>query len=100
MHLEPAASVINELGGVAVVAERLKVDPTTVRRFRYAASNSGTGGFFPARYIFQLLLFSHELGRPLPLERFVLTPEQREHLAQSFPKTWTASSRKSEGFTP
>ena len=80
MHLEPAASVIEELGGVVEVSEYLGLNPTTVRRFRYPKDKFGTGGFFPTEYIFPLLVRSLRFGKPLPLERLVLTPRQREDL--------------------
>jgi hypothetical protein len=80
MHLEPATSVIKELGGVTVVSARLGVNPTTVRRFRYPKEKAGTGGSIPNEYIFDLLKFSCEIGNPLPVERLVLTPAQRAEL--------------------
>lgn len=80
MHLEPAASIIEELGGVVEVSQYLGLNPTTVRRFRYPKEKYGTGGFFPTEYIFSLLVRSFSLGKPIPLERFVLTPRQRAEL--------------------
>ncbi|WP_156959046.1 hypothetical protein [Labrenzia sp. DG1229] len=80
MHLEPAASIIEELGGVVEVSRYLGLNPTTVRRFRYPREKYGTGGFFPTEYVFSLLALSYLLGKPIPLERFVLTPDQRERL--------------------
>lgn len=80
MHLEPAASIIEELGGAVKVSAYLGLNPTTVRRFRYPKEKSGTGGFVPTEYIFSLLIRSLKLGKPIPVERFVLTPTQREDL--------------------
>lgn len=96
MHLDPAASAIEELGGVTVVARRLGVNPTTVRRFRYPKYKSGTGGFIPNEYIFDLLKLSCEVGKPLSIEELVLTPTQRSTLStlrtQSSAKPIEASS--------
>jgi hypothetical protein len=102
MHLEPAASVIDALGGVGVVAKHLGLNPSTVRRFQYDRARSGTGGFIPYDHMFSLMLLSIKLGKPLPLEAMVLTPGQRavlKKLAPSSLQTDTASLRKSDGVT-
>jgi hypothetical protein len=103
MHLEPAASVIKELGGAPVVAKHLGVNPTTVRRFQYPKERSGTGGFFPNEYIFPLLMLSVQIGKPIDLARMVLTPEQRSSLCSVLPasssQTENASPRKSSEVT-
>lgn len=80
MLLEPAASIIKELGGVPAVSEYLGVDPTTVRRFSYPKSKFGTGGFIPIVHIYPLHLLSRRNGNPIPLARFILTPDQRQEL--------------------
>ncbi|MCK7615215.1 hypothetical protein [Roseibium sediminicola] len=98
MHLDPAASVIDALGGVGAVAKHLGLNPSTVRRFQYDRARSGTGGFIPYDHMFSLMLLSIKLGKPLSLEAMVLTPDQRaelKKLAQSSPQTETASPRKS-----
>lgn len=102
MNLEPAASVIRELGGISVLAGHLGLNQSTVRRFQYPRSKTGTGGSIPNVHIFPLLALSWQIGKPLSLEALVLTPTQRTELEalrkQSSPKSCISSSRKSEGF--
>lgn len=95
MHLEPAASVIKELGGAPVVAKHLGVNPTTVRRFQYPKEKSGTGGFVPNEYIFSLLMFSVKIGKPIEIERIILTPEQRKSLSDLLSSTSLQSLEQS-----
>lgn len=70
--LEPAATVIRVIGGVAVAADITGTDRTTVWRWTQPKPK-GTGGLVPAEHQGPLLRWAIEHGKPLtPAMFFVL----------------------------
>lgn len=65
MQCEPAASLINRLGGLTKVAEVCDVNISTVQRWRMPREKGGTGGFIPHWYVHRLLEAASERGLPL-----------------------------------
>jgi hypothetical protein len=72
-YLEPAASIIDKLGGVDAAAEAAGVDRSRVRRWRSAKDKGGTGGLIPSRHHQPLMQWAREKGRPLRPEDFFFT---------------------------
>lgn len=69
--MEPAASIIQKLGGPQAVASRLGVAYTAPYRWRSPASKGGTDGAIPRKYIPALLVMASEIGVPLSASDFV-----------------------------
>ena len=65
--LEPAASILTELGGHHAVAERLGLHPNSVARWRMPVP-IGTGGTIPADRVAQILRLAREKGIALDWE--------------------------------
>jgi hypothetical protein len=64
--LEPAASIIERLGGPQVVARHLGIHPTRVTAWRRPrGSSSGTGGMVPHWRIPALLELARQQGVPM-----------------------------------
>lgn len=74
----PAAAIIERLGGFDAVAGELKVSTVTVRRWTYAKAKGGTGGFIPHWYHQALLAFAKSSSVPLSHADFVTPPVGRE----------------------
>lgn len=62
VHLEPARTIIERLGGVDEVAKITGKHRTRVFRWMYSADRGGTGGLIPQREIPKLLQFAREAG--------------------------------------
>lgn len=50
MHYQPAAQIIEALGGLTEVSKAAKTTVTTVQRWRLSPKQGGTGGFIPRKY--------------------------------------------------
>ncbi|WP_146030487.1 hypothetical protein [Pseudovibrio exalbescens] len=75
--MEPASSIIRDLGGLTKVAALVGVDIHSVKRWRLAKAKGGTGGFIPRQHVFHLFCHCVESGHVLELEELVFSPEQR-----------------------
>ena len=53
--MEPASSIISRCGGVAIVAEWLGLDRTSVLRWTHERAKGGTGGIIPTKRQSELL---------------------------------------------
>lgn len=62
--LNPAASIIDKMGGVDAVADIVDRHPNTVRRWQFPRDdkNNGTGGVIPAGYIPKLVVAASDMG--------------------------------------
>lgn len=69
-HLEPAATVIRKLGGIAEVARAVGVHRTRVNRWMRPKQVNGTGGLVPSRYQQQLLEYARATGKDLKPDDF------------------------------
>lgn len=72
-YLEPAASIIDKLGGVDATAQAAGVDHSRVRRWRSAKEKGGTGGLIPSRHHQTLMQWAQKKGKPLRPEDFFFT---------------------------
>lgn len=70
-HLDPARSVIQRLGGVALVATITGKSRSRVFRWMYPPSRGGTGGFIPNKDVPRLLAYAQEHGIALSRVDFV-----------------------------
>ncbi len=73
--MEPASSIINALGGPAIVARVAGVHRTRVFKWRWPRERGGTDGTIPSRHIPALLSYAktHEIA--LSLNDFFPSPE-------------------------
>ena len=74
MHLDPAKTIIERLGGVDAVARRTGKHISRIYRWMYPPERGGTGGVIPQREIAGLLEFAREEGIPLSPADFFETP--------------------------
>ena len=73
--LEPAASIINRLGGFSAVAKLCDLHFTQVWRWTQPRSKKGTGGTIPQRHHLLLLAIAKKAGVPLTAADFLPLPE-------------------------
>jgi hypothetical protein len=73
-RLQPAASIIDRLGGEAKVAEITDTASTAPYRWQYSREKGGTGGLIPQRYHRRLLDYAKDNGIRLRAADF-LEPE-------------------------
>jgi len=59
--LDPAATIIDRLGGTAAVAKRLGKDRSTVCQWRVPRARGGTDGLIPQKHHPEILEFAAEL---------------------------------------
>jgi hypothetical protein len=69
-YLEPAASIIEKLGGLDAAAEAGRVHKSRASRWRMPQSKGGTGGLIPSKRQPLLLAWAREKGKPLQAEDF------------------------------
>lgn len=69
-RLEPAYSVVERLGGKTIVAERLKVNKSTLSRWCQPVPQ-GTGGMIPQRHWPHLLALANASGVPLQVQELI-----------------------------
>lgn len=73
MSLEPAKSIIERLGGPAIVSKITGTSYTAPYRWQQPLDKGGSGGCIPARHIPVLLRFAEENDLPLtPADFFIL----------------------------
>jgi putative alpha-1,2-mannosidase len=79
--MEPASSIIQKLGGEAVVAEITATAYTAPYRWQYPVEKKGTGGRIPQRHHPALLDYARKKGIKLSADEFVmpvrLQPQRR-----------------------
>jgi hypothetical protein len=73
MRCEPAATIIERLGGTRAVSEVAKVDQSRVIRWRLPKENGGTGGVIPSRHVRPLLDHAKANGLALTADDFFAT---------------------------
>lgn len=73
--LEPAASIINRLGGFSAVAKLCNLHFTQIWRWTQPRSKKGTGGTIPQRHHLLLLAIAKKAGVPLTAADFLPRPE-------------------------
>lgn len=71
MRYDPAAEIIERLGGLTNLARATGVTPTSVQRWRMAVEKGGTGGFIPRKHHEPIIRFAAERGYTLPVHAFV-----------------------------
>lgn len=96
MHMEPAKTIIDVLGGVPAVAEITGAHVTRVRRWRLPLSSGGTDGAIPREHVFPLYREFVQRGLAAQVEDIVFTPEQRQALRELSQTEPPASLRKSQ----
>ena len=73
-HLEPARSIILQLGGVQAVVAATGITESGVFRWMYGSEASGCGGFIPKRNWPALIALGAERGLTLTNATFVTMP--------------------------
>lgn len=99
MHMEPAKTIIDALGGVPTVAEITGAHVTRVRRWRLPLSSGGTDGAIPREHVFLLYREFVRRGLAAQIEDIVFTPDQRQALKELSQTETPASSRKLQEIT-
>ena len=74
MHWNPAASIIDKLGGVAATAAISGASVSRVTRWRLDRSKGGTGGLIPQRNIIRILGHARSSGIELNGDDFLVAP--------------------------
>ncbi len=69
--MEPAATVIDRLGGPKVVSEITGAAYTAPYRWQYPRDKGGTGGLIPQKHHLTLLSYAQENGIPLSASDFL-----------------------------
>lgn len=69
--LEPAASIVDRLGGFSAVAKLCNLHFTQVWRWTQPRSKKGTGGTIPQRHHLLLLAVAKKAGTPLAAADFL-----------------------------
>ena len=72
--MEPARTIIERLGGVAIVSKIAGVAYTAPYRWQYAKERGGTGGLIPQRHIPDLLAYARQNGIDLTADDFFVAP--------------------------
>jgi len=80
--MEPAASIIDLLGGTKEVAAIVGRTQTSVVKWRLPKDSGGTGGAVPGKCLFELYASAVSDGISVTLEEFVFTPEQRTAISR------------------
>ena len=70
MQMEPAKSIISQLGGVQAVASVVGKHPSNVYRWMYDVNREGTGGIIPAKDQVRLLEHARASGKDLRPDDF------------------------------
>lgn len=78
--MDPASSIIERLGGVAVVSDLTGTAYTAPYRWTYPRDRGGTDGAIPQRHHRTLLDYAARKGIPLDANDFLL-PRRRERRA-------------------
>lgn len=69
---EPASTIITRCGGVAVVADWLKLNRTSVLRWTHPKDRGGTGGLIPSKHQAALIQAAQRHGRKVRPEDFFI----------------------------
>ncbi|KZK80904.1 hypothetical protein PsAD46_03952 [Pseudovibrio sp. Ad46] len=78
--MEPATTVIRDLGGLRAVSRLLGTSEHTVKKWRVPAERGGTNGGIPRKYVFPILVHCAIHDIPHTVETVTLTPEQSQRL--------------------
>ncbi|KZL17514.1 hypothetical protein PsWM33_05253 [Pseudovibrio sp. WM33] len=78
--MEPATTVIRDLGGLGATSRILETGVHTIKRWRNPVEKGGTNGAIPRKYIFPILVHCAVHDIPHTVETVALTPEQRQFL--------------------
>lgn len=78
--MEPATTVIRDLGGLGAVSRLLDTSVHTVKRWRMPIEKGGTNGGIPRKHVFPILVHCAAHDIPHTAETVLLTPEQSQHL--------------------
>lgn len=70
VHLDPARTVIDRIGGPEVAAKATGRHPSRVRRWMYPREVGGTGGTIPPSCAARLLEYAQRHRLPLKPEHF------------------------------
>lgn len=81
--MEPASSIIEKLGGEAVVAEITRTSYTAPYRWQAEKSKGGTGGLIPQKYHRLLLDYARAHGIDLRAEDFLPVVPDRNECAEA-----------------
>lgn len=76
--MEPATSIIERLGGEALVATATKTALTAPYRWQASKTKGGTGGLIPQRHHQTLLNYAKDKGIPLEAADFLAAPSKGE----------------------
>lgn len=75
---EPASTIITRCGGVAVVAEWLGLNRTSVLRWTHPRERGGTGGLVPSKHQAPLISAAEKHGKRIRPADFFAQPAQDE----------------------
>lgn len=70
MFCEPAASIIEVVGGASALARHLDTSPSSPLRWRLPRDKGGTDGIIPAKYHDRTIALAAERGVALPRGAF------------------------------
>lgn len=74
--MEPAATIIEKLGGPSVVSEITRTAYTAPYRWQHPRDKGGTGGLIPQKYHLALLNYAEQAGVDLTARDFLPVPSQ------------------------
>lgn len=78
--MEPATTLIRDLGGLRAVSRLLGISEHVVKRWRTPSLRGGTNGGIPRKHVFPILVHCIVHSIPHSVETIVLSPEQRQDL--------------------
>jgi hypothetical protein len=76
--MEPASTIIDRIGGEAVVADVTGVAYTAPYRWKYPKDRGGTGGIIPHWHVPKLIAYAREKGIELSEADFAPRPAPAE----------------------
>jgi hypothetical protein len=79
MSLDPALSIIAQLGGATNVSKALGVSYSQVRKWTWSKERGGTGGLIPQRHHIPVLDLARALNKPLVASDFL--PSRNSEIA-------------------
>lgn len=82
MFTEPAASIIEIVGGASALARHLGTSPSSPLRWRLPREKGGTDGFIPAKYHDRIIALAAAQELELPRAAFVDPAVAKDLLAR------------------
>lgn len=74
---DPASTIITRCGGVAVVADWLSLNRTSVLRWTHPREKGGTGGLIPSKHQAPLISAAERHGKRIEPQDFFAKPTEK-----------------------